>query len=144
MLFEGQGFPYNPGNQIVQIGEMFGFISNKKEQAVISNRIFETWFYNLFISEEALQSKSYKAAAEIKNQRRTDIVVDYFGEQYIIEMKIWHGSERHRKGEEQLAGYLESYHKEEGYLISFNFNKSKRRGSETTECMGKTIFEVEV
>lgn len=205
ILFHGQEFPFNLNNQIIGIGNMFGFVKGENGQAVISNRIFETWFYNLFISQEALQNQSYRAATEIKNQfvtengldmervlvkfmehyteiyeecsesfkeengrrlfllylkpiingtgnyyieartrnqRRTDIVVDYLGEQYIIELKLWHGSEYHRKGIEQLTDYLDSYGKKEGYLISFNFNKNKEAYSKVTEYRGKRIFEV--
>lgn len=145
ILFEGQGFPYNPGNQIVQIGERFGFISNKKEQAVISNRIFETWFYNLFISEEALQSKSYKAAAEIKNQfihggcldmRRVLVkFMEHFAEIY----GDCPDSFKEENGRRLFLLYLKPIINGTG-----NSNKSKRQGSKTTECMGKTIFEVVV
>lgn len=205
ILFDGQSFPYNPNNEIIGIGTMFGFIKNEESQVAVSNRIFETWFYNLFISEEALSSQSYKAASEIRNQffdgneldmelvltkfmqhfteiysdctesfkeengrrlflmylkpiingtgnyyvesqtrnqRRTDIIVDYLGEQYIVELKIWHGPGYNEKGEKQLADYLEYYKKQKGYLISFNFNKNKRPLTRRTECEGKTIFEV--
>lgn len=85
---------------------------------------------------------NYYIEARTRNQRRTDIVVDYLGEQYIIELKLWHGSEYHRKGIEQLADYLDSYGKKEGYLISFNFNKNKEAYSKVTEYRGKRIFEV--
>ena len=71
---------------------------------------------------------NYYIEARTRNLRRTDVIVDYNGVQYIIEMKIWHGEEYHRRGEEQLAGYLEDYHQKQGYLISFNFNKNKKPG----------------
>ena len=51
---------------------------------------------------------NYYIEARTRNLRRTDVIVDYNGVQYIIEMKIWHGEEYHRRGEEQLAGYLET------------------------------------
>mgnify|MGYP000624068014 FL=1 len=38
------------------------------------------------------------------------MIVDYLGERYIIELKIWHGEEYNRQGEEQLVDYLNSYH----------------------------------
>ena len=43
--------------------------------------------------------------------KRTDIIVDYRGEQYVIEMKVWRGEEYNRRGEEQLVDYLDAYHK---------------------------------
>lgn len=37
---------------------------------------------------------------------------------------IWFcGEEYNRRGEEQLVAYLESYHAQRGYLLSFNFKK---------------------
>lgn len=34
----------------------------------------------------------------------TDVIVDYMGQQYIIEMKIYHGNEYNLRGEKQLIG----------------------------------------
>ena len=39
-----------------------------------------------------------------------DVIVDYLGEQFIVELKIWHGSEYNERGEQQLADYLEYFH----------------------------------
>ena len=38
----------------MSIGNMFGFFRDDDGQVAISNRIFEIWFYNLFIAEEAI------------------------------------------------------------------------------------------
>lgn len=70
--------------------------------------------------------------------------MDYRGRQYIVEIKIWRGNEYNRSGEEQLASYLESYHAQEGYLLSFNFNKNKVPGMKEISCDGKKIWEVVV
>jgi len=70
--------------------------------------------------------------------------VDYNGRQYIIEVKIWHGNEYNRRGELQLAEYLESYHMKRGYLLSFNFNKQKNVGIKEMKCGDKEILEVVV
>ena len=75
---------------------------------------------------------------------RTDIIVDYLGKQYVVECKIWHGNEYNRRGENQLAEYLEAYHAEKGYLLSFNFNKKKNPGIKTIEYKGKALLEVVV
>lgn len=72
---------------------------------------------------------------------RTDVVVDYFGRQYIIEMKIYHGNEYNLRGENQLAGYLEDYHLQKGYMISFNFNKKKRVGVHEVILGDKVLIE---
>ena len=41
----------------------------------------------------------------------------------MIEMKIWRGQEYNNRGEKQLAGYLDDYHVNKGYMVSFNFNR---------------------
>lgn len=70
--------------------------------------------------------------------------MDYHGRQYICELKIWRGDEYNRRGEEQLAGYLEAYRQTTGYLLSFNFNKNKKTGLQEIHCQGKTIVEAVV
>ncbi|WP_330700067.1 ATP-binding protein [Schaedlerella sp.] len=71
---------------------------------------------------------NYYIESRTRNMGRTDIIVDYHGEQHIIEAKIWRGQEYNRRGESQLTGYLEDYHIESGYMLSFNFNKKSRLG----------------
>lgn len=65
---------------------------------------------------------------QTRDERRTDVIADYLGEQFIIELKIWHGNEYNKRGERQLADYLNYYHKDRGYMLSFNFNKRKETG----------------
>ena len=66
--------------------------------------------------------------------------MDYLGKQYVIELKIWRGNEYNKRGEKQLAEYLEYYHLEKGYLLSFNFNKNKKIGLKEVEA-DKSISE---
>ena len=66
------------------------------------------------------------------------------GWQYVIEMKIYHGDSYNRRGEEQLADYLETYHLEKGYLLNFNFNKNKEPGIKTVICKGTSLLETMV
>ena len=189
LLFTGKAIPYNPLNKYIETAEMFGFIKNENGSAVISNRIFETVLYNLFISEEYMDSKIYDVGLREKNQfvsgghlnmrkvlekfvetfdylygdqnesfleeagrryfmlflkpiingtgncyvepetrnrERMDLVVDYRGEQFVVELKIWHGDAYNSRGEDQIVGYLEYYGLKKGYMISFNFNKKKK------------------
>lgn len=84
---------------------------------------------------------NYYIEAQTRNQRRTDVIVDYLGKQYIIELKIWHGDEYNSRGEQQIADYLEYYHINKGYLLSFNFNKNKQSGLQTIEIGDKIIVE---
>ncbi len=87
---------------------------------------------------------NYYIEAQTRDARRTDVIVDYRGEQFIVEMKIWRGSEYRERGEWQLADYLDAYHQEKGYLLSFNFNKKKEQGIRKIRIGKKTIIEVVV
>lgn len=87
---------------------------------------------------------NYYIEAQTRDMRRTDIIVDYQGRQFIIELKIWHGSEYHQRGEEQLFEYLDYYGVDTGYMLSFNFNKNKKTGLQEITRHGKHILEVVV
>lgn len=87
---------------------------------------------------------NYYIEAQTRDARRTDIIVDYLGEQFIIELKIWYGSEYHDRGVRQLTEYLDYYHKDKGYMISFNFNKKKDVGVKEIQVGSKTIVEAVV
>ena len=75
---------------------------------------------------------------------RTGVIVYYHGELFIIETKIWRGSKAHKEAEEQLLGYMESYHQDTGYLLTFNFNKEKKPGIKVVTMTGKTLIEAAV
>lgn len=87
---------------------------------------------------------NYYVEARTRDMGRTDIVVDYKGEQFIIELKIWHGEAYNQKGEEQLVDYLNSYHLDKGYLLTFCFNQNKKVGVKTIHHNGKIIVEAVV
>ena len=59
LLFTGRSIPYNPLNKNIETAEMFGFVRNENGSVVIANRIFESVLYNLFMSEEYVDSKIY-------------------------------------------------------------------------------------
>ena len=69
---------------------------------------------------------NYYIESKTRSNRRTDLIIDFCGEQKIVELKIWHGEEYNRRGEAQLSEYLEEYHLKRGYMVSFNFNKKSR------------------
>ena len=207
LLFTGKAIPYNPLNRYIETAEMFGFIKNENGNAMISNRIFETVLYNLFISEEYMDSKIYDAGlreknqficgghlnmrrvlekfvetfeylygdqnesfleeagrryfmlflkpiingtgncyveSETRNRERMDLVVDYRGEQFVVELKIWHGDAYNKRGEEQISEYLEYYGLKKGYMISFNFNKKKETGVKEIGVGDKVLVEAVV
>lgn len=78
---------------------------------------------------------------QTRDHKRMDVVVDYLGLQYIIELKIRHGEEYNLKGENQLCGYLDRHHLNKGYLLSFCFNQKKESGVHTVQVDGKIIVE---
>ena len=84
---------------------------------------------------------NYYIEARTRSLRRTDVIVDYRGEQFIIELKIWRGHEYNSRGEKQLADYLDYYHQKVGYMISFAFNKNKKSGVYEVKLDDKIIIE---
>ncbi|MGN0294426.1 MAG: AAA-like domain-containing protein [Lachnospiraceae bacterium] len=207
ILFTGYSYPFDKENQLINLGYTFGFLKDKDGTVVLSNRIFETRMYDLFISEMAVDNAMYQVGASDRNQfvisgklqmdqvmrkffeyfteiyrdsdekfiedqgrklfllylkpiingsgnyyveaqtrdlKRTDIIVDYHGVQYVIELKIWHGDEYNRRGENQLFEYLEYYKQDTGYMLSFNFNKRKHTGIRELVKNGKRIMEIVV
>ena len=45
---------------------------------------------------------NYYIEAQTRDQSRTDVIVDYLGKLYVIELKIWRGNEYNKRGEKQL------------------------------------------
>ena len=86
----------------------------------------------------------YYVEPETRNNTRMDIVVTYGNEEYIIELKIWHGDQYREDAIRQLEGYLDSRNSETGYLISFSFNQQKdyTRGWIAEDETEKNIFEI--
>ena len=50
---------------------------------------------------------NYYIEAQTRDQTRTDVIVDYLGQQYIIELKIWRGPRYNADGEKQISRLLE-------------------------------------
>ena len=84
---------------------------------------------------------NYYCEAQTRDLTRTDVIVDYLGQQYVVELKIWRGNSYHEQGEQQLKEYLEFYRLQTGYLVSFCFNKNKQIGVHDVIIDGKTIIE---
>lgn len=72
---------------------------------------------------------NYYVEAQTRDQKRTDVIIDYLGKQYIIELKIWHGEKYQEQGRQQLCEYLDIYGQKTGWLVSFCFNKTKKKES---------------
>ena len=87
---------------------------------------------------------NYYIEAETRDQTRTDVIVDYLGQQYIIELKIWRGERYNSEGEKQISDYLEYFGLTTGYMLSFNFNKNKEQGVKQVHIGDKILYEATV
>ena len=84
---------------------------------------------------------NYYIEAQTRNQTRTDVVVDYLGQQYILELKIWRGERYNAEGEKQISEYLDYWNLTVGYMLSFNFNKKKVQGVRQVQVGDKILYE---
>lgn len=101
-------------------------------------------FFLLYLKPIINGTGNYYIEAQTRDARRTDVIVDYMGEQFIVELKIWRGDEYNERGETQVADYLEYYHLKKGYMISFNFNKKKEIGVRKIKVGDKEVLEAVV
>jgi len=83
-------------------------------------------YFLLFLKPIINGTGNYYIEAHTRNNERTDIVIDYLGTQYIVELKIWRDKAYNKQGEEQLIDYLNHYHINKGYMLTYNFNKNKK------------------
>ncbi|MCQ2974144.1 MAG: AAA-like domain-containing protein [Bacteroidales bacterium] len=67
----------------------------------------------------------YYVEPETRDNSKMDLVVTYGGQEFVIELKVWHGDKYETDGKEQLAEYLNTRNLKEGYLVSFSFLKEK-------------------
>jgi hypothetical protein len=70
--------------------------------------------------------------------------VDYHGEQFVIELKIWSGAKYNEDGEKQISEYLDYYLLDKGYMLTFNFNKNKKVGVNEVSYADKILVEAVV
>lgn len=101
-------------------------------------------FFLLYLRPIINGTGNYYVEAQTRDLSRTDVIVDHRGEQFIIEMKVWHGNEYNKRGESQLIDYLDAYHKNKGYMLSFNFNKKKQIGVHEIVINDKILIEAVV
>lgn len=85
----------------------------------------------------------YYSEPENDDGSRMDLVITYNRKEYVIELKIWHGTEYEISGRDQLSEYLTTRNLSEGYLVTFSFLKNKvvQEKPEWIEYEGKRIYE---
>ncbi|MGM0509445.1 MAG: GxxExxY protein, partial [Fusobacteriota bacterium] len=86
----------------------------------------------------------YYVENQLSYEKRTDMVITHNKKEYIIELKVWYGKKAHKRGLKQLSNYLDIKSHKKGYLVIFNFNKSKKYTQKRDNLDGKEIFEVVV
>ncbi|GBU23740.1 hypothetical protein R83H12_00357 [Fibrobacteria bacterium R8-3-H12] len=89
----------------------------------------------------------YYLESETRDGERTDVIIDYLSEQFVVELKLWYGDVAHEDAFEQIAGYLESKSKDIGYMLTFDFRKAENVGKPRVgwvEHRGKRILDVMV
>ena len=101
-------------------------------------------FFMLYLKPIINETGNYYVESRTRNQERTDLIVDWHGTQYIIELKIWRGNAYNERGEKQLSDYLDHYHLKKGYMLSFNFNKDKKTGIKQITIGDKVLVEAVV
>ncbi len=205
ILMDGTRLTYNAQQESINQLQMYGLIRNDHNTVRISNRIFETVLYNLFLSDEEMNNNifsregelaknrfvedgklnmrlilekfietytevcgplvdrfkekdgreqfllylkpiingtgNYYIEAQTRDQTRTDVIVDYLGKQYIVELKIWRGERYNAEGEKQISEYLDYWKLDTGFMLSFNFNKKKETGVKRVQVGDKVLFE---
>ena len=58
LLFTGKAIVYNYYETSINIATMFGFVKNENGVLAVSNRIFETCLYNLYLSSAEMQKNT--------------------------------------------------------------------------------------
>ena len=84
---------------------------------------------------------NYYIEAQTRDQKRTDVIIDYLGQRYVIELKIWRGERYNAEGEKQISEYLDYFGLTTGYMLSFNFNKKKETGVKQVHIGDKLLYE---
>ena len=60
----------------------------------------------------------YYVEPQTRSKERMDLVIDYGGERFVVELKIWRGNAYNERGEQQLIDYLDDFHLKKGYMLS--------------------------
>ena len=87
----------------------------------------------------------YHFESQTNDERKMDLVINFFKQQFILELKLWYGEKRHQEAYEQLVSYLKAKEMDEGYLLTFDFRQNPDETyaeNKWVEHDGKRIFDV--
>jgi hypothetical protein len=207
ILINGEEISFKISNPNVDLGDMYGILSEKNSKVIVSNHIFENVLYDYLVAVgeneksikrtsdkkvsyitkdgkldmdlivnkfEKFMYKSYRKSnigfieesfkliflsfvslaingigtyaveSETNDNKRMDITIFYEQEEFIIELKMWHGEVYNNSGIEQLKSYLKSQNQNKGWLVSFTDNKTCPKESSVLEEDGFRINETVV
>ncbi|MCD7763528.1 MAG: AAA-like domain-containing protein [Lachnospiraceae bacterium] len=122
--------------------EIFDDLYGNQEEAFLED--VGRRYFMLFLKPIINGEGNCYVEAQTRNRERTDLVLDYHGEQFVIELKIWRGNAYRERGEKQLLEYLDYYHLDKGYMLSFNFNQNKEIGVQEIMLGRKVLIEAVV
>lgn len=142
IIYRGRKITFSPEQKSINLGLMFGYLKEENGHVTIANRMFEMCLLNLFMAEESggdvyAQGGSDRIGFIRDGMLDMELVLKKFVE-YFTEIC---GDKDERFIEKQLAEYLDYYHKDKGYMLSFNFNRNKEIGVKRIEAGDKTIVE---
>jgi len=105
----------------------------------------ESRFLLLFFLNPILNGRGFAhTESAFTDDKRMDVVVNFLDQQFIIELKIWHGEQYQQKAHKQLLGYMDKMSLNEGYLLTFDFRQRKKQRQEWIEVQGRKIFSITV
>lgn len=122
--------------------EIFDYLYGDQDEAFLEKDGRK--YFMLFLKPIINGTGNCYVESETRNHERMDLIIDYRGEQSIIELKVWRGDAYNRRGEEQLSGYLEHFGLKKGYMLSFNFNQKKEIGVREIVLGDKVLIEAVV
>jgi hypothetical protein len=67
------------------------------------------------------------------------LVITFGAQKEVLELKLWRGDAYHQAGLQQLSDYLDFQGLKSGYLLIFDFRKSKQPKHESIVFADKTI-----
>ena len=124
--------------------ERFSVHFNEIYRPEYDDKFVESWGRKIFLTylRPIINGVgNYYIEPETRNLTRSDLVVDYRGQQFVVELKIWRSNSYNERGEQQLKEYLDFFNVQQGYLVSFCFNKNKQPGIRDVAVGDKIICE---
>ena len=103
-------------------GDVYGGVDERFDEEEGRRRFL------LFVRPIINGTGNYYLEARTRNNERMDLVIDYAGERFVVELKVWRGDAYNTRGEAQLANYLDYFRLQKGYMLSYCFNKHKHPG----------------